>query len=73
MKRVKERSRNEPAEVSRSSNSGPASASTYYAGCFGDAIKSMSQTLTAQHVTAGKRTLLYEYIGFYLLAIMKEY
>ncbi len=46
MKRVKERSRNEPAEVSRSSNSGPASASTYYAGCFGDAIKSMSQTLT---------------------------
>ncbi|KAH8970244.1 hypothetical protein BDL97_02G078900 [Sphagnum fallax] len=45
MKRVKERSRNEQAEVSRSSNSGPASASTY-AGCFGDAIKSMSQTLT---------------------------
>lgn len=41
MKRVKERSRNEAAEVSRSSNSGPASASTYYAGCFGDAIKTM--------------------------------
>ncbi|CAM6068042.1 unnamed protein product [Sphagnum tenellum] len=72
MKRVKERWRNEQAEVSRSSNSGPASASTY-PGCFGDAIKSMSQTLTAQHVTAGKRTLLYEYIGFYLLAITKEY
>ncbi|KAH9571144.1 hypothetical protein CY35_02G078100 [Sphagnum magellanicum] len=45
MKRGKERSRNEQAEVSRSSNSGPASAPTY-AGCFGDAIKSMSQTLT---------------------------
>ncbi len=28
--------------------------------------------MTAQHVTAGKRTLLYEYIGFYLLAIMKD-
>jgi hypothetical protein len=45
MKRVKERSRNEQAEVSRSTNNGPASAPTY-AGCFGDAIKSMSQTLT---------------------------